>query len=287
MNKLKNIKIAFVDIDGTISNSNKQITKETNQAIENATKNGLIVVLCSGRSNDYVYKYSKLANASPTIISCNGALIFDYKQNKNILQNKINFEQVKLLWNYCNENSIHCLLNGKNKRYCNSINYFDENNTILIRHIDNLKNENIYQFVAGCDFFEPIYNLDCFISQNTNLKIVNASNGYINRIKNENHYFLDITNDNVNKGIAIKKLLVHLNLKKENSIGFGDHINDFDLFKEVGFKIAMDNAMNDLKKQADFITLSNDDNGVAYFLNNFIDYEKKIYDTHWFLNYFI
>lgn len=272
MSKLKNIKIAFIDIDGTLSNTKKQITVETKLAIKNARKNGLFVILCSGRGNDYVCNYSKLTNASQFVISCNGAIIFDYKQNNIIYQSKINFEQIKLIWNYCLENYIQCILNGKDKRYCNNIHYVKESNKKLISNINDLANEDIYQIVTGGNNFELIYNLERFIKQNTNLKIVNASNCYINKIKNRNHYFFDITNNDVNKGIAIKLLLSYLNLKKENSIGFGDHINDLELFDSVEFKIAMSNAMEKLKDKADFITLSNDDNGVVYFLNNYIDY---------------
>ena len=74
------------------------------------------------------------------------------------------------------------------------------------------------------------------------------------------------------------KLLDYLNIEKKQSIGFGDHINDYDLFNEVGFKIAMGNANDDLKEIADFVTLSNDENGVAYFLNNFIEYTEEKYE---------
>lgn len=273
MNKLKNVKIVFVDIDGTLSNSKKQISEETKNAIKKATRKGLIVVLCSGRCNEYVCKYSKLANASKFVISCNGAQIFDYKNNTSIYQKKLDFFEIKKIWDYCNENSICCILNSNNKRYCNSFEFYGQEDKIYLNNISNIKNQNIYQIVSGSNTFDSIYNLEKYINTNTNSKIVNASNCYINKNINENHYFLDITNKNVSKGNAIKELLSFLNLKKEDAIGFGDHINDFDLFKEVGFKIAMSNAMQQLKDKADYITISNDDNGVAYFLNNYIDYE--------------
>lgn len=272
MDKLKNIKIAFIDIDGTLSNSQKQISRETKATIKNVTKNGLITVLCSGRGNDYVYNYSKLASASQFIISCNGALIYDYKEDEIIYQSKMNLKQIKLVWEYCQKNSLLCILNGKSKRYCNSITYIKEDDKIIIQNIDELKDVDIYQIVVGHDNFEPINNLELFVNKNTNFKVVNASNCYINKIKNGNHYFLDITNNEVSKGLAINELLNFLNLKKQNAIGFGDHINDFELFDAVGFKVAMSNAMKKLKDKADFITLSNDDNGVAYFFNNFINY---------------
>lgn len=269
MNKISHIKIAFIDIDGTLSNSNKKITNETSNSIKMAGNKGLITVLCSGRDNDYVYEYSKNANASSFGISCNGALIFDYKNDKSIYDCKMDFRQVEKIWDYCNAHNVVCILNSDRIKYCNESTYEDKN-TMFINDIYNI---NIYQVVVIGKSFETIYNLDNYIKENTNFKVANASNCYVNKDLNGTRYFLDLTNKDVNKGVAINKLLSHLNLKKENAIGFGDHINDFDLFNSVGYKVAMENAKDELKKKSDFITLSNDNDGVAYFLNNFIDYE--------------
>ena len=60
------------------------------------------------------------------------------------------------------------------------------------------------------------------------------------------------------------------NIKKEESLCFGDYVNDLDMFDACGFKVAMENASAELKKKADFITLSNNNSGVAYFINKYI-----------------
>jgi len=106
MEKLKNINIAFVDIDGTLSNSERKITKETSEAIKSAKEKGLIVVLSSGRNNGYVCNASKNANASNYIISCNGAEIFDYENNISIKANKISKEKINIIWKFCQDNNI-------------------------------------------------------------------------------------------------------------------------------------------------------------------------------------
>lgn len=275
MDKLKNIKIAFIDIDGTLSNSKKEVTIETSNSIENSSKYGIKTVLCSGRGNNYVCNYSKKANASNYIIACNGAEVFDYQNNNYIFQSKIEFNEIKKIWDFCLENNICCLLNSQKYRYCNKNLFIPEEDKILIDDINSIKSIPIYQIVTIAKEYDYIKYLDLFISNNTQLNIVNTSFNYINKINDKHHYFLDIVNKGVNKGTAIKALLNNLNLKKENSIGFGDHINDFDLFNNVGFKIAMDNACDNLKDKANYITLSNDDNGVAFFLDNYIDYNTN------------
>jgi len=279
MEKLKNIKIAFVDIDKTLSNNNREITIETSDAIKNAVNNDMVVVLSTGRYSGYAEEYSKKACASCYVIACNGAEIFDYKKREYIFKSKREFDDLKEIWNLCEANQIQCILNSENVRYCNHFYNGKDEDIIKINNIHEVKDKNIYQIVVISNEFTPINEIDNSIDSNSNLQVVNSSSDYINQKtninndKNKEHFFLDITNKNINKGIAIDKLLNHLNIPKENSIGFGDHNNDYELFNAVNFKIAMSNATSLLKAKADFITLSNEENGVAHFLNNYISYE--------------
>ena len=83
-------------------------------------------------------------------------------------------------------------------------------------------------------------------------------------------FYLDVINNNVNKGSGVKALLDYYGIDKEDSLCFGDFVNDVDMFLACGFKVAMDNACSSLKEKADFVTLSNDENGVSYFLDNYL-----------------
>ena len=272
MEKLKNVKIIFTDIDGTLSNSNREITKETASAIKTATDNGILVVLCSGRSNTYVSDFSKKCNASNYIISCNGAEVFDYKNNKYINHSNIDINKINTIWNFCLDNNLGCILNCGNIRYSNSNNAIEEKDKKITNDISTL-NDPVFQIVTYGYDYDKMNKLEKLIN-NQKLHIINISHRYLNKDCSNHHFFFDTINNNINKGTAIKELLNFLNIDKENAIGFGDHINDYDLFNEVGFKVAMANANPKLKEKADYITLSNDENGVAYFLNNFIEYKK-------------
>ncbi len=63
-------------------------------------------------------------------------------------------------------------------------------------------------------------------------------------------------------------------MRNHKSICFGDDLNDIELFKNCDYPIALENSINDLKKLSCFITKSNNENGVSYFLNKYIDYNK-------------
>lgn len=82
--------------------------------------------------------------------------------------------------------------------------------------------------------------------------------------KCENPYDLDVMAKNISKAKGIRCLLEYFNIKKEDSIGIGDGLNDLELFEAVGLKIAMKNAHENLKQSADIITeFDNNNSGVA------------------------
>ncbi len=79
----------------------------------------------------------------------------------------------------------------------------------------------------------------------------------------DGHFDLQITHKDATKGHAVEELLKMLNVKKEETIGFGDSNNDLPIFEKVGYKVAMDNASEDLKKAADFIAPHAESEGLA------------------------
>ena len=269
MKKLKNIKIIFIDIDGTLTNSKRCLEEVNKDAILKITNKDIYVVLCSGRTNQYVCDLSKQANASCYAISCNGALVYDYQRDKDIFNSNLNLQEVTTLWNYCLENHLGFIINTKEMRYGNHyLHNVKENGIKPIHSINEINNIDIYQIVITSSDEPKMNELKTMVNEIPSLFMANISTRFVDNLT---VYFFDIVNVDINKGQAIKHLLNYLNIKKEESVCIGDHINDYQMFNEVGFKVAMKNANKELIKQADYVTLSNDENGVAHFLNNFIE----------------
>ena len=83
-------------------------------------------------------------------------------------------------------------------------------------------------------------------------------------------FFLEFTNKEVDKGKGLKKLGEYLGIKQEEIIACGDAGNDLSMVKYAGLGVAMENATDDVKEAADYITLSNDEDGIAHVVNKFI-----------------
>ena len=272
MDALKNIKIVFCDIDGTLVDDDKKISQITKETIKKLTKKGIYVVLVSGRDYIHTVKKSIDANASNIIISSNGALIYDYSKEIAIYADRINSEKVKTMSDYCNNNKVGLLIRSLSGRYYNDyLIAVDESIDKYKKLHDNTDFNSIYasQLLLVSKDKNNILNAQS-LAKNIGLEVTNYSESFIKR-RLLDTYSVDINNKNVSKGAAITYLLEYLNIEKENSMCFGDFINDIDMFKSCKIKVAMKNACDELKNQADFITeYDNNNNGVANFLNKYL-----------------
>ncbi len=269
MNKLNNIKIVFIDIDGTLVNNRKRITLKTKKAIKKLVDKNIYVILTSGRDILHTIDKSKKALASNIIISSNGGEIYDYKTNNWIYQSKIEYEKISKIWDYCNKNYIGLLIKTINGKLINK--YLigkDKENAILITNKKELKNIQISQILFITNDIEIIAKSKKII-ENMNLSINHYSSSFLDK-KTSDRYSIDINNKEVTKGNAVKILLEKLNINKENSLCFGDYYNDIEMFLECGVKVAMENGCKELKEKADYITKTNNKNGVAEFINKYL-----------------
>jgi len=259
-------KIIFTDIDGTLTNSKREITNITKDIIKKIKEQGIYIILCSGRPNSYTIKKSIDSNASNIVISNNGSLIYNYDTNETIYKNEISKDNLYNIYKFCNENNIDCTLNGILNIYKN---HSCDKDAIYIESFDKI-DEPIVQIVIDLKKYTDIIKIQDYVKNSGVLEISNCSKSVLNLDKNANKYVFDIINRNYGKGNGIKMLLKYLNISKDESICFGDHINDYSMFKECGFAVAMKNGMKEIKDKADFITETNDNNGVAEFLKKYI-----------------
>lgn len=269
MAELDNVKAIFVDIDGTLCNSRGIITLKTRKSIKRLVDKGIFVVITSGRNCKYAVDKSIRALASNIVISSNGAEIYDYEVGKLLYSNKISNDKLKKIWDFCNNNFIGLLFNSGFNRYMNKYLIGSlANETSLVTDFDELVKMDISQLVVISNDYNKTLKVSEFI-ESLGLGIGNFSKSFLEKTSDD-LFSIDIVNKDVSKGVGILKLLEILNIDRENTLCFGDYINDFEMFEVCKYKVAMGNACESLKKKADFITLSNDDNGIAYFLNKYL-----------------
>ncbi len=259
-------KIIFVDIDGTLRNDNKEITERTREAINKVTKNGVYVVICSGRPRQYTEEVSKEALASNYIIGCNGGEIYDYKEKKNIYLNAIGKEEIIALWQMAEKYNVQLVINSNGKRIVRQ-QTDDDTDILLEESIETFLIDNpVAQCVLSSLKLEKIQNIKEEINLK-NIEIVNLSKCLVNnKLPKEKPFFLDITCKDTSKGNAMKKLCEYLQIDLKDSVAIGDSYNDLTMFKVAGYSVAMGNAPEDIQKIVDEVTDTNNEDGVAKFL---------------------
>ena len=258
-----NVKIIFSDIDGTFLTDNHEVTEKTCQAVKILLAQNKKFVLVSARMPEAIYPITKKIGIKIPIISYSGGLVLT-EDEKILNDKKISEGAIKKI-----------LLELKN--YVNiSINYYSRRNWFVEKIDDRVQREmNITSATAEMANFDKLLeknilpnkilimtepeickNLEVELGKKfTNLNVVRSSK-----------ILLEIMDKEVSKAAGIEILLKHFNFGVENSIAFGDNYNDVEMLKFVGCGVAMENAPDDVKKIADKITTSNEDDGIYNFL---------------------
>lgn len=280
-------KLVAIDLDGTLLNSNGEVSKENRDAISLAIKNNVEIVACSGRITNSVKNIAIDIGANNYLISGNGAELYDIKNEKTLYENYINKNLVLKLIKFCETNSIYYSIFSENSIIVKSLNY-----NVLVYNSENLRKEpdkrtninvtpNIYEYIEKgsinrfskitiCDnnkmIFNGILNKLRKIKGIDVLDVAHMSNKTVKLEEKEyniQYYYTEITAQNVNKWNAILKLAKILNVKNEEIMCIGDNVNDKEMLENAGKGIAMGNSAPYIKNIADEVVKSNNESGVA------------------------
>lgn len=256
-------KIIFIDIDGTLRNDKKEITNRTKEAIQKVVQKGIHVVICSGRYRQYVENVSKEAMASNYIIACNGGEIYDYKNKKIIYENNLRKQIIMELYQLAEKYKVQFVINSRDKRVV-----FNESDNILEEF---LKTHSSTQCIFADEDASKIRTIKSEVEKLEDVEIINLSKSLLNKdVPAENSLFLDVACRGTSKGNAIKKLCTYLKIDLNDSVAIGDSYNDLPMFEVVKHCVVMGNALEDIKKVADKVIDTNDEDGVAKFLEKIL-----------------
>lgn len=253
-------KLVAIDLDGTLLNSEGEVSKENRDAIKLATEKGIYVVLCSGRITTSVKNISQDIGLDKYLISGNGAELYDIQNNEIIYNNNISKELALKIIKFCEENSIYYSLFAENSIIAPTLNH-----NVLVYNSENSKKElnkktninitqNIYEYIENstansfskitiCDnnktIFKGIINKLRKFKNVEVLDVAHMCNKTINNGEdkiNLQYYYTEITSKSVNKWNAILKLAELLNISQNEIACIGDNINDKSMIENAGLR---------------------------------------------------
>lgn len=253
--------IIAIDSDGTLRKTDGTISETTKQAIKNQIKKNNIVVVCTARPRYHTSKISKEAGTSDFLISSNGSEIFDIKEQKIIWAAYLKKKDCKLLYEYAINQNLRIMFVLENTEY---VTQFTRNsNQILLtdQNFCEVLNGKVKQAMVIGKEKEKINLFKEIIQSKYKMNILDSS-----KEKSEEIWF-SVVSDKASKGIAVLKLAEYLNISSENIIAIGNDNNDIPMFEIARISAAVSNSTKDALKNATYKIKSNDEDGVAIFLN--------------------
>ncbi|MGL5317247.1 MAG: Cof-type HAD-IIB family hydrolase [Bacteroidales bacterium] len=268
MNKYK---ILVLDLDGTLTNSKKEISERNKKSIFAAQEKGIKVILASGRPTYGIVPLAeelKLADFGGYILSYNGGTIINWETKEIIHEAKISGDVIPHLYNDATKNDV-TILSYLNEDIITENK--DDKYVAFEAHLNKMNVKQVESFTKTIAHDTP----KCLIVGDENkLKVLEKEMqykyGHSMSIYRSEPFFLELMPQNIDKAQSLKKLLSHLNMSKEEMIACGDGFNDLSMIEFAGLGVAMQNAQQKVKEVSQYITLSNDEDGVAHVVDKFI-----------------
>lgn len=269
MNHLPYRAIAL-DLDGTLTNHDKVVTQKTREALLQAEAEGVVIILASGRPTygiEPVAECLELDKRGGYILSYNGGNIVNAKTGEKLFAQFLPDEVIPILYRYAKEKN-HALLGYAGNEIITEMpddQYVKEESRINKMNIR--KVENLFEALEP----HPTKLLmtgdpaDMLKAENELSEIL----GDRMDIFRSAPFFLELVPKGIDKAKSLLRLLAKINLTPADMIAFGDGYNDLSMLKLAGMGVAMQNAAPEVRAEADYITLSNEEDGVAAALEHF------------------
>ena len=273
-----NYKLLVLDLDGTLTNSKKEITPFTRETLLQAQEKGLHLVLASGRPTYGIVPLAEELNIKQYggfILSFNGGKVIDLMTDKVLFEQALPPDIVPVLYNRSKEAGLAILsYNGK---------------YILSEHPENkyVQYESFLtkmKIKATDDFLRDLHQPadKCLVVGEPEMlvpleeKLRQELGKRINVYRSE-AFYLELVPKGIDKAASLSRLLERTRIKQEEVIAIGDGFNDVSMIRFAGLGVAMANAQPPVKANADRITqYTNDEDGVARFIQELLS-EKHVH----------
>ena len=272
MEKAKQIpyRAIALDLDGTLTNHEKVVTPKTREALLQAASQGAVIILASGRPTygiEPVAECLELQKRGGYILSYNGGNIVNAKTGEKLFSQFLPDEVIPELYAYAKEHG-HALLGYAGNEIITEMpddQYVKEEsriNKMNIRKVDNL-----------FESLEPhptklLMTGDPTLMLKAEEELVEKLGDRMDIFRSA-PFFLELVPKGIDKAKSLTRLLTKINLTPADLIAFGDGYNDLSMLKLAGMGVAMENAAPEVRAEADYVTLSNEEDGVAAALTHF------------------
>lgn len=273
------MKTLFVsDLDGTLLNGDAMISDVTADVINRAISRGLHFTVSTARTPTTALKILEKLDLQLPVMMMNGVLIYDMKQQKYLQKAVIDPTTVMVVLGLIKTKGLDCFLYSLEENE-----FFAYYDSVASTSLNYFRNERIMKFdkrftevadlslVAGKDIIycvlrEPKQQLEGLYRDLSVVKGVKAE--FYPDVYHDEYYMLEIYSENASKKEALSYLRTTRHY--DRIVGFGDNLNDIPLFDASDYFYAVSNAHPDIQNMANEVIASNEEDGVAMFIEQFM-----------------
>lgn len=256
-----------LDLDNTLLNSQKQISPRNTDVLRKLHEKGMHVVLCTGRPINAIWNYIEqlgLTKPDDYTINFNGGLVINNVSRNTIYHNGFKYDDLKDVFAFAHEHNYSLDVLDFDRVY----EIMDMPRSIYkgtVKHIEFVDKK----FADLPDGDHPYAKMVMAIEPERLKKIIPQIPAAIKKTKNvvqSQPHILEYLPLGVDKAVGLKHLLAHFDSDFSNLMTFGDADNDLGMTKAAADGVVMANGLPEVKAVADHLTASNDDDGVAVYL---------------------
>ena len=258
-------KLLVLDVDGTLLNDEREISKRTLAALLKVQQMGVRIVLASGRPTYGLMPLAKtleLGNYGGFVLSYNGCQIIKAQNGEILFERRINPEMLPYLEKKARKNGFAIFTYHDDTLITDSPDNEYIKNEALLNNLKIIKED---EFSTAIDFAP----CKCMLVSDKEEALIELEQHWEKRLAGtldafrSEPYFLEVVPCGVNKANTLGALLEHLEVTREEAIAVGDGVCDVTMLQLAGMGVAMGHSQDSVKVCADYVTASNEEDGVA------------------------
>lgn len=258
-------KLLVLDVDGTLLNDEREISKRTLAALLKVQQMGVRIVLASGRPTYGLMPLAKtleLGNYGGFVLSYNGCQIIKAQNGEILFERRINLEMLPYLEKKARKNGFAIFTYHDDTLITDSPDNEYIKNEALLNNLKIIKED---EFSTAIDFAP----CKCMLVSDKEKALIGLEQHWEKRLAGtldafrSEPYFLEVVPCGVNKANTLGALLEHLGVTREEVIAVGDGVCDVTMLQLAGMGVAMGHSQDSVKVCADYVTASNEEDGVA------------------------
>lgn len=273
---MREIKLISLDLDGTLLDSQKRLSERTRRALKECIARGIHIVPTTGRTVDGIPPFLKEIPGVRYAITTNGAVIADMKEDQVLDRRMLEYDQAAALLRIIDQYPVMYdpYMNGRGISEPKFFDHMDRYGLPKeIQELVRVTRDVVPSIIRHVEERQcPVEKINLFFGDSelrqTVRKRLMEVPGIL--ITSSMPFNLEINHPEATKGKGILRLAARLGLTREQTMACGDGENDMSMIREAGLGVAMGNGMESLKAAADYVTETNDNDGVAAAIEYFV-----------------